>query len=92
MAAIESRIHVDTRYFPSAELAVPALAVQTTRLVDTYMLWVGTTDVEPDQAETAPLQGCLAKDWACAMPVRQTVRPSTLVTLCTNGPEATGRV
>ncbi|EIW63366.1 uncharacterized protein TRAVEDRAFT_113826 [Trametes versicolor FP-101664 SS1] len=77
MAAIESRIHVDTRYFPSAELAVPALAVQTTRLVDTYMLWVGTTDVEPDQAETAPLQGCLAKDWACAMPVRQTVRPST---------------
>ncbi|KAI0358375.1 hypothetical protein OH77DRAFT_1502304 [Trametes cingulata] len=70
--SVEPRIHVDTRYFPPAELALPALAVQTTRLVDTYMLWVGTTDVEPDQVGMAPLQGCLAKDWACAMPARDT--------------------
>ncbi|KAI0328642.1 hypothetical protein GY45DRAFT_1347054 [Cubamyces sp. BRFM 1775] len=66
------RIHVDTRYFPPADLALPALAVQTTRLVDTYMLWVGTTDVDQEQIKNAPLQGCLAKDWACAMPARET--------------------
>ncbi|KAI0823755.1 hypothetical protein BC628DRAFT_1383201 [Trametes gibbosa] len=72
MTAREPRIQVDTQYFPSAEHALPALAVQTTRLVDSYMLWVGTTDVEPDQVGTAPLQGSLAKDWACAMPVRET--------------------
>ncbi|KAI0775663.1 hypothetical protein BD413DRAFT_470931 [Trametes elegans] len=71
-SVIQSRIQVDTRYYPSAEHALPALAVQTTRLVDTYMLWVGTTDVEPEQVENAPLQGCLAKDWACAMPARET--------------------
>ncbi|KAH9858781.1 hypothetical protein C2E23DRAFT_19475 [Lenzites betulinus] len=72
MAAIKSRIQVDTQYFPSAGHALPPLAVQTTRLVNSYMLWVGTTDVEQDQVETAPLQGSLAKDWACAMPVRET--------------------
>ncbi|KAI8993076.1 hypothetical protein BD414DRAFT_412819 [Trametes punicea] len=66
------RIQIDTRHFPPADLALPALAVQTTRLVDTYMLWVGTTDVEPEQVASAPLQGCLAKDWACAMPARDT--------------------
>ncbi|KAI0663560.1 hypothetical protein C8Q70DRAFT_950927 [Cubamyces menziesii] len=70
--ALQPRIHVDTRYFPPADLALPALAVQTTRLVDTYMLWVGTTDVDQEQIENAPLQGCLAKDWACAMPARET--------------------
>ncbi|OSD06812.1 hypothetical protein PYCCODRAFT_1431003 [Trametes coccinea BRFM310] len=70
-AAIQPRIHVDTRYFPPAGLGLPALAVQTTRLVDTYMLWVGTTDVEPELIANAPLQGCLAKDWACAMPARE---------------------
>lgn len=72
--ALQPRIHVDTRYFPPADLALPALAVQTTRLVDTYMLWVGTTDVDQEQIENAPLQGCLAKDWACAMPAKETVR------------------
>ncbi|KAI9060246.1 hypothetical protein FKP32DRAFT_1595645 [Trametes sanguinea] len=72
VSAIQPRIHVDTRYFPPAGLGLPALAVQTTRLVDTYMLWVGTTDVEPDLVASAPLQGCLAKDWACAMPARET--------------------
>lgn len=50
---------------------MPALAVRTTRLVDTYMLWVGTTDPStPDQVENAPSQGFLARDWACAMPPR----------------------
>ncbi|KAH9929487.1 uncharacterized protein BXZ73DRAFT_90353 [Epithele typhae] len=70
---MQPRIHVDTRYIPSAEPSVPALAVQTTRLVDTYMLWVGTTDSDPENVRNAPLQGSLSKDWACAMPTRETL-------------------
>ncbi|TFK93714.1 hypothetical protein K466DRAFT_511009 [Polyporus arcularius HHB13444] len=69
--ATQPRIHVETRYIPSAELAVPALAVQITRLVDTVMIWAGTTDSEPEEVHNAPLQGCLSKDWACAMPPRE---------------------
>ena len=70
---MQSRIHVETRYIPPAELAVPALAVQITRLVDTFMIWAGTTDSEPKEVHNAPLQGCLSKDWACAMPPREPV-------------------
>ena len=71
--AMQPRTHVETRYVPSSEPALPALAVQTTRLVDTYMLWVGTTDLEQEAVGNAPLQGCLSKDWACAMPARESV-------------------
>ena len=71
--AMQPRIHVETRYVPSSEPALPALAVQTTRLVDTYMLWVGTTDLEQEAVGNAPLQGYLSKDWACAMPARESV-------------------
>lgn len=42
-------------------------------LVDSYMIWVGTTSEGRGEeaeggAELAPLQGHLARDWACAMP------------------------
>ena len=74
---MESRIQVETRYVPSAEVGLPALAVQITRLVDTYMLWVGTTDSEEDAVQNAPLQGCLGKDWACAMPSKELVSCTT---------------
>ncbi|KAI1794083.1 hypothetical protein LXA43DRAFT_997584 [Ganoderma leucocontextum] len=69
---MQPRIRVETRHFPPAEPALPALAVQITRLVDTCMLWVGTTDVEAEDIQQAPLQGSLSKDWACAMPTRDT--------------------
>ncbi|KAI0744059.1 hypothetical protein C8Q80DRAFT_1184818 [Daedaleopsis nitida] len=75
---MEPRIHVETRYIPPAEMAVPALAVQITRLVDTYMLWVGTTDVEEKDVHNAPSQGCLGRDWACAMPSKDTVSSAVL--------------
>lgn len=70
---MQPRIHIHTRYIPPSEPALPALAIQTTRLVDTYMLWVGTTELEAEEVRNAPLHGCLAKDWACAMPTRETV-------------------
>ena len=71
--ALQPRIQVSTRYFPPSEPALPALAVQTTRMVDTYMFWVGTTDLDAEGVQNAPLQGCLSKDWACAMPMRESV-------------------
>ncbi|EJF65346.1 hypothetical protein DICSQDRAFT_79423 [Dichomitus squalens LYAD-421 SS1] len=69
---MEPRIRVETRHFPPTEPALPALAVQVTHLVNTCMLWVGTTEVEAVDVQKAPLQGCLSKDWACAMPTQNT--------------------
>ncbi|GBE80682.1 hypothetical protein SCP_0304010 [Sparassis crispa] len=65
-----SRIHVKTRYIPPPEPSLPALAVQVTEMVDSYMLWIGTTNEPAESVQNAPLQGCLARDWACAMPTR----------------------
>ncbi|KAI0930481.1 hypothetical protein AcW1_009150 [Taiwanofungus camphoratus] len=66
----EARIRVKTRHVPPFDSSLPALAVQVTQLVDSYMLWVGTTDESAGDVEKAPLQGYLSKDWACAMPAR----------------------
>ncbi|KZP18726.1 hypothetical protein FIBSPDRAFT_791626 [Athelia psychrophila] len=63
-------ITVETKYLPPSEPSLPALALQITSLVGSYMLWIGTTDpaAGPDAAAQAPLHGSLARDWACAMP------------------------
>lgn len=61
-------ITVETKYLGSGEASLPALAMQITSLVDSYMLWIGITDASPEDVSHAPLQGCLARDWACAMP------------------------
>lgn len=63
-------IQVETKYIPPSDLSLPAIVVQVTRLVGSYMLWVGTTDVAAEDVRKAPLQGRLAKDWACAMPTK----------------------
>ncbi|EIN11884.1 hypothetical protein PUNSTDRAFT_37554, partial [Punctularia strigosozonata HHB-11173 SS5] len=48
----------------------PALALQVTSLVDSYMLWVGTTEAKEEDVKSGSAieQGVLARDWACAMP------------------------
>ncbi|EMD37333.1 hypothetical protein CERSUDRAFT_83108 [Gelatoporia subvermispora B] len=69
-ATLQPRITVNTTYVPPTEPSLPALAVRTTQLVDSYMLWIGTADVPPEEVNNAPSQGCLSKDWACAMPAR----------------------
>lgn len=61
-------ISVRTEYIASAEAGMPGLAVQITRLVDSYMVWVGSTDETAETVENAPRSGSLCKDWACAMP------------------------
>jgi len=60
-------ISVETKYIASSDSALPALALQVTRLVDSYMIWVGTTEESAEEVHKAPLHGCLSKDWACAM-------------------------
>lgn len=61
-------IKVETKVIHSVEPSLPALALQITTMVDSYMLWIGTTDTSPEDVPKAPLQGNLARDWACAMP------------------------
>lgn len=66
-----ARINVYTKYIPPSEKTLPALAVQITQLIGSYMVWVGTTDEPAENAQIAPSQGSLLRDWACAMPAIQ---------------------
>jgi hypothetical protein len=79
MSDVSSMISVDVRHVTPSDPALPALAVQVTKLVESYMLWVGVLEegVGPDEVEKVPLQGSLARDWACAMPTAN-VRPRPL--------------
>ncbi|KAF9233324.1 hypothetical protein BU15DRAFT_54046 [Melanogaster broomeanus] len=63
-----SSIAVRTRYIPPAEPTLPALGLQITSLVDSYMLWIGVTGEPPETVQNAPRSGTLCRDWACAMP------------------------
>ena len=67
-------IHVEPKYIAPADSTLPALALQATHLVNSYMIWIGCTDVPEESVQLAPLRGSLAKDWACAMPP-SSVRP-----------------
>jgi hypothetical protein len=71
-------ISVETKYLAPSDPSLPALALQVTRLVDSYMLWVGITEGSPTNVEKASLHGNLCKDWACAMPPK-TVRSNVLI-------------
>ena len=76
--AATSMISVRTRYIAPAEASLPALAVHITRLVDSYMVWVGVTEETAETVEDAPRSGLLCRDWACAMPPA----PGSAVSVC----------
>jgi len=66
-------IKIVSKQLAGSDSSLPSLVMQIICLVDSYMIWVGTTsDSQGEQAEggaeLAPLQGRLARDWACAMP------------------------
>jgi hypothetical protein len=77
----DKAIKIVSKQLTRSTTGLPLLAMQIIRLVDSYMIWVGTiADVEGKQVEggveLASLQGHLARDWACAMPpVRFRHRP-----------------
>lgn len=66
-------IDSEVRYFPPAGDSMPALVLQVTRLVNSYMLWIGATDERPESASMAVLKGNLCRDWACAMPATSVI-------------------
>jgi hypothetical protein len=61
-------ISIETKYIRPEDDSLPGLAIQITWLVDSYMLWVSTTEGVAENVWKAPLQGSLCRDWACAMP------------------------
>ena len=63
-------IETETKYFPATSDGLPALALQITKLVDSYMLWIGVTECLAEEVKQAPSRGKLCRDWACAMPSR----------------------
>ncbi|KAF7792345.1 hypothetical protein EIP86_003381 [Pleurotus ostreatoroseus] len=74
-------IHVETKYIAPADSTLPALALQATHLVNSYMIWIGCTDVPEESVQLAPLRGSLAKDWACAMPPSSDTVPAAATSL-----------
>ncbi len=64
----QTMITQEIKYFAPSDANLPALVLQITRLVGSYMLWIGTTDVQPENAEAAVSRGRLCQDWACSMP------------------------
>jgi len=70
----DKAIKIISKPLTGSDSSLPPLAMQIICLVDSYMIWVGTTSDGPGEqveggAELAPLQGHLARDWACAMPL-----------------------
>ncbi|TFY74332.1 hypothetical protein EWM64_g9680 [Hericium alpestre] len=63
-------IHVSSHRIAPASPTAPTLVVQVTHLVDSYMLWVGVADEPHVPEEQVIRNGHLARDWACAMPAR----------------------
>ena len=53
-------IKVHRRRVESADGTLPAIAVEITEMVDSYMVWIGVPGEEQ--------LGNLCSDWACAMP------------------------
>lgn len=67
----DKAIKIVLKQLTGSDTSFPPLAMQIICLVDSYMIWIGTTaDIqgEQDGAELVLLQGHLARDWACAMP------------------------
>jgi proteasome assembly chaperone 4 len=62
-------ISIETKFVPPSDPSLPALVLQVTRLVGSYMIWVGATTITgPQEAQSAISHGKLTRDWACAMP------------------------
>ncbi len=69
----ESSLKVEVKSLASGDPTLPPLVLQVTKMVGTYMLWVGVSTNKHGNGEQAILDGSLCKDWACAMPPSKTV-------------------
>jgi len=67
-------IDVQTKILPSNDPASPPLVLRVTKMVNTYMLWIGIASKNDEvDGDRVVSEGKLCRDWACAMPPR-TVR------------------
>lgn len=62
-----------TSYAFEPTSATPCIILQITELVDSYMIWVGSTDSDLSSSDRDAIEqqialGRFASDWACAMP------------------------
>ncbi|KAG7098743.1 hypothetical protein E1B28_000653 [Marasmius oreades] len=71
-------ISVHTKRIASSDPSIPVFALQITRLVDSYMLWVGLTG---DDVSRAAARGHLCKDWICAMPPQSVSAPTVATSI-----------
>ncbi|TFK73906.1 hypothetical protein BDN72DRAFT_760850 [Pluteus cervinus] len=69
-------ITVHTKHVSPSDPSLPPLAIQVIELVGSYMVWIGEADGAAKEVWKASLQGNLCKDWACAMPSRDTHSPA----------------
>lgn len=80
------KISVDVQHVAPSDPSLPSLAVQVTRLVDSYMLWVGINEDLPEDVQSAPSKGNLGRDWACAMPSTNVCNVTRGVHRCSHPP------
>lgn len=71
-------ISIETKKIVSSDPSIPQFALQITRLVDSYMLWVGLTG---EDISKAAAQGNLCRDWTCAMPPQSVSSPAAATSI-----------
>lgn len=79
-----SLISVSSKYIAPSDPSLPALALQITSFVDSYMIWIGATNQPPESVQNAARSGSLCRDWACAMPAPTGNVVSKRCSLCRN--------
>ncbi|KAF5393228.1 hypothetical protein D9757_000726 [Collybiopsis confluens] len=73
-------VSTQIKYIASASPSVPAFALEITRLVDSYMIWISPTELLQADVQNAPRQANLCRDWACAMPPKDSaIQASTSI-------------
>lgn len=57
---------METKYVGPSDGSETGLVVQITKMMDSYMVWVGST-----RKENETVEGRLCRDWAYAMPAKK---------------------
>jgi proteasome assembly chaperone 4 len=66
---------------PPSETQLPVLILQYTRLTASWILWLGAFETGDSDMSPSPLEGRLAVDFACAMPVKAVSGPPNATSL-----------
>lgn len=61
-------VTIYTEYVAPSQAGMRGVAIQVIELVDSYMIWMGGTELPPEEVGKAIGQGRLCKEWACGVP------------------------